>query len=300
MQNKNIQSKQQINYLPRETVICDICQSSESQVVCEVPSFYSDERFTLVRCKQCSLIYVNPRQQEAAKLKNLEKVSEGAVFEHMQERDEEVFRQILNTIQPYCPMGTLMDIGCASGGLLRAASNRGYTVAGVEINQHAVQYAVQHYNLNVQCGTLETTQWKDESFDIVIMVNAIEHLYHPSQTVSHIQRILKPGGFFFCMTPDFNHYATRAAQVFGLMKDADRIDPTGHPYHFTPPTLAELIRRQGFQIIRCGSPISGLFTQRSSAKSWKKQLVRSLATPVIYLSRTIPIGSTIQCIAKRT
>ncbi len=285
-------------YLPREQVNCDICHSAEFNVVCEAQSLYSSERFNLVRCKNCSLIYVNPRQQESAKLADLRKVSEEAVFEKMQDRDEEIFKHILDEIGQYCSSGHLLDVGCASGGLLREAKKRGYRVSGVEVNQRAAQCAITQYALDVRASTLEEACWPESHFDVIILVNTIEHLYHPSKTVTEIFRILKPGGYFYCVTPDFYHYATRFMQFLGWMKNTDRIDPTGHPYHFVPGTLAELIRRQGFTILKCGSPITGLCTRRDGTIGWKRHFLRTTLFPGICLSQIFPIGSTIRCIAQ--
>lgn len=146
----------------------------------------------------------------------------------------------------------------------------------------------------VLSGTLEEAKWPQNSFDIITMIHTIEHLYYPSQTVAEIYRILKPGGYFYCMTPDFNHYATKFVQLFGLMNDVDRIDPTGHPYHFTPYSLSKLIKQQGFDIIECGSPITGLFIKRRKLNN-----LSMMALPVIWLSNIFPIGSTVQIVAKK-
>lgn len=288
-------------YLPRENMTCDICGSAEHKLVCKAKSLYSDELFTLVRCRRCSLVFVNPRQEQNAKLANLTKTSSETSFEDMQQRDDEIYSVILNKIDLHCPnKGLLLDIGCASGGLLLNATRRGYMVAGVEINEHAVHCARETHGLNIRLGPLEEAKWPQASFDIITMINTIEHLYHPSQIVAEIYRILKPGGYFYCMTPDFNHYATRLVQLFGLMNDVDRIDPTGHPYHFTPSSLSKLIKQQGFNIIECGSPITGLFIKRRKlTKNWHQRLICCMVLPVIGLSKIFPIGSTIQLIAKK-
>jgi ubiquinone/menaquinone biosynthesis C-methylase UbiE len=286
--------------LPREAVRCDICQVDDATFVCEAKSLYSEERFRLVRCRRCSLVYVNPRQDEAAKRAQLSDKARGTEkYETDSTHHQPVNRWILESVERYARGGRLLDVGCATGGLLREARARGWDVAGVEINQASVEMARTTYGLTVRAGTLEQARWPDNSFDVVTMIHTIEHVYHPSQVVAEVYRILKPGGLFYCQTPDFHHYATRLAQQFGFMKDTDPIDPTGHPYHFTPRTLATLVERQRFWVLRCGSPITGFFAQRNGHDGWRTRLLQAAALPAVWASRVVPIGSVIECIAQR-
>lgn len=256
--------------LPRESVCCDICKIDETVPVCEAQSLYSEERFTLVRCRRCSLVYVNPRQEELAKHAQLAKTSGTAEIEEHQTRDEDVYRLMMDKIDGFCRRGSLLDVGCATGGLLREARNRGWQVAGVEPAQPLADLATRAYGLKVHGGSLEKARFPNASFDVVVMVHVIEHLYHPSRTVAEVFRILKPGGYLYSMTPDFHHYGVRIAQQFGFLHGHDRNDPTAHPYYFTPNTHASLVTRQGFRLISCGSPISGLFARRNGGEeSWR-------------------------------
>ncbi|MFH1023617.1 MAG: class I SAM-dependent methyltransferase [Planctomycetota bacterium] len=252
-----------------------------------VRSLYSNEQFTLVRCRQCSLIYVNPRQAETAKYDQLLHGGAVSTYEKGQERDRQSFQSILENLEQIAPPGHLLDVGCATGGLLRAARERGWKTTGVEINRDTAAFATREHHLDVHHGTLDELQLPENSFDAVTLINVIEHLYRPSSTLREVYRVLHPGGRLVCLTPDFNHYAIRLAQTVGFLRDADRIDPTGHPYHFTPRTLARLINNQGFQIAHCRSPISGHNILANRSFLW----------PFIAASRLISIGSTIQCLA---
>ncbi len=287
--------------LPRESVACDICGVTDEAFVCEAPSLYSEERFRIVRCRRCGLVYVNPRQQEQAKLAQIASLSGFSAVEETQSRDATVYDLVLDAIARHRPArGLLLDVGAATGGLLRAARERGWQVRGVEAAKPLAQFAAERYGLDVHPGTLEEAQVADGSVDAVVMVHTIEHLYHPSRVVAEVFRVLKPGGCFYSMTPDYHHYAVRAAQRFGVLADADRLDPTAHPYHFTPQTHATLVERQGFRVVWCGSPISGLVAQRGHGRAgWRRTLLRWGVLPAVWASRWLPIGSTTQCLAQR-
>ncbi|BCA54236.1 putative SAM-dependent methyltransferase [Nitrospira sp. KM1] len=52
-----------------ETMCCDLCRSSESDVILRLPDLLlrvTDEVFTIVRCRKCGLAYLNPRPTQAA------------------------------------------------------------------------------------------------------------------------------------------------------------------------------------------------------------------------------------------
>jgi len=285
---------------PRESVCCNICNVDDASLLCEAKSLYSEERFRIVKCRRCSLVYVNPRQAEAAKLAYLTSQKTCDAVEDHQTRDSDVYHSILEAIERYGRPGSLLDVGAATGGLLREARDHGWDVTGVEPAKPLAELAAKTYGLRVVPGTLEEARFPDQSFDAVVMVHTIEHVYHPSKVVAEVFRILKPGGYFYSMTPDFNHYAVSVAQWFGYLKNFDRIDPTAHPYHFTPKTHATLVRRQGFRVVSCGSPISGLFAGRNGHRSaWQSRLLGSAARPAMWLSHVVPIGSTVQCLAQR-
>ena len=285
--------------LPRESVACDICNAVDEQAVCIAQSLYSEERFNIVQCRRCGLIYVNPRQQEAAKLAQIAALSGFSAVEENQIRDTSVYQIILGTIGRRLRRGRLLDVGAATGGLLRDARDRGWEVAGVEAARPLAEFAARNYGLDVFPGTLEEARFPDGAFDVVVMVHTIEHLYHPSRVVREVFRVLKPGGYFYSMTPDYGHYAIRLAQVFGYLRDSERLDPTAHPYYFTPKTHRTLVERQGFKTVWCGSPVSGLIAQRRGGESWQRSLARVAVLPAVWVSQLVPIGSTIQMLAQK-
>ena len=173
-------------------------------------------------------------------------------------------------------------------------------MVGLEAAKPLAEFARTTYDLDVRPSTLEEARLPDASFDVVVMVHTIEHVYHPSRVVAEVFRILKPGGYFYSMTPDFHRYAVRVVQRFGLLKDFDRIDPTAHPYYFTPQTHARLVERQGFRVVWCGSPISGLFAERNGHRpSWARRVLSYASVPIVWMSRVMPIGSTLQCLAQK-
>lgn len=59
---------------------------------------------------------------------------------------------------------------------------------------------------NVRCENLEALTFSDESLDLHITQDVLEHVFHPSKVFSEIARTLKPGGAHIFTTPIVNKH----------------------------------------------------------------------------------------------
>jgi len=64
-----------------------------------------------------------------------------------------------------------------------------------------------------QVATGEKLPYADESFDIVIADNVVEHLSEPVAVFSEVARVLKPSGLFVFKTPNKLHYMPTMARL---------------------------------------------------------------------------------------
>jgi SAM-dependent methyltransferase len=62
-------------------------------------------------------------------------------------------------------------------------------------------------------GRSEELPFRDDSFDIVLSHNVVEHLANPLSSFREIARVLKPGGVVLLQTPNFYYYAIVASQL---------------------------------------------------------------------------------------
>ncbi|MFQ5667571.1 MAG: class I SAM-dependent methyltransferase [Candidatus Binatia bacterium] len=140
--------------------------------------------------------------------------------------------------------GRLLDVGCACGFLLVAARARGFTARGVEPSAWAAAYAREHFKLDVWHGTLEAAPLEPQTYDVVVLADAIEHLHHPRRALAKIYQLLKPAGHLLILTPDLGSLAARVAGVYwwGLLDD--------HYHYFDRRTLRCLLEAEGFVVER--------------------------------------------------
>lgn len=249
--------------LDLEYISCCICDIDDTRLIMKAKSLYSYDYFNIVRCKKCGLIYVNPRIKIEQKKENLKMLENVEYFEKSRLRDNLIYQNVLNEIESINKIkGKILDIGCATGGFLLKAKERGWETYGVEINKNCAKFARQKYNLNVFAGELEDAKFPSQYFDVVVMIHVIEHLYNPLTVIIEIYRILKERGLLYIITPNFNNYIVKFAKKLGYLKEVDKIDPTGHPYMFTKYSLKILLARGGFNILNIKDGITLLRCKR--------------------------------------
>ena len=243
-----------------EITTCDLCGSSEASPVhqgTDLMIHTTDQLFTLVRCKQCGLVYMNPRPFPSEMGRFYPPEYEPYSF-HIPRfsnpwREKLFFygidkrARLIHTLTGKKRRLRLLDIGCSSGVFLaRLQKVFGWDVYGVEPNREAAQFAREKYGLEqVTTGTLDEVHYPDAYFDAVTLWNVLEHLYSPDATLKEIRRILKPGGLLVCAVPNL---AGLDAKLFG--KYWQGYELPRHLYHFTPRTLSKLFRKNGFRIVK--------------------------------------------------
>lgn len=108
---------------------------------------------------------------------------------------------------------TILDIGCGAGGKsLYYASLGANKVIGVDIvESYAEESKALALKLGLQdkfefiCADASKLPFSDNSFDTIIMNDAMEHVAKPELVLTEILRILKKGGRLFVNFPPYNH-----------------------------------------------------------------------------------------------
>jgi SAM-dependent methyltransferase len=101
----------------------------------------------------------------------------------------------------------VIDIACGSGyGSKMLADAGARSVRGFDISESAVAYANERFaspNLSYAQGNAENlAAVADNSVDVVVSFETIEHLEHVDKYLLEMMRILRPGGQFMVSTPE--------------------------------------------------------------------------------------------------
>jgi len=134
-----------------------------------------------------------------------------------------------------------LDVGCATGVLVRYMYDRGWDSMGLEVCVPAAEYAQANRGVRVQVGTLESQEWQWGTYDLIHSSHVIEHVPDPNEYLSLQHKLLKPGGYIIVTTPN-----TKSFQA-AFMGASWRSAIADHVHLFSRTHLGELLVRAGFE-----------------------------------------------------
>lgn len=120
---------------------------------------------------------------------------------------------------------TVLDIGCGAGGKTVFYASQGVRkIVGVEILEKYRKEAeklAEKYNIEDKfefvCADASKTPFEDETFDTIIMNDAMEHVDQPEKVLEECYRILKKNGRLYLNFPPYNHpYGAHLSDAIGM------------------------------------------------------------------------------------
>jgi 2-polyprenyl-3-methyl-5-hydroxy-6-metoxy-1,4-benzoquinol methylase len=164
------------------------------------------------------------------------------IDQHYSEAFQKIaFGDFLRILRPYRQTGQLLDVGCSIGGFLSAANRAGWVEHGIDISP-SVDVARQA-GLRVERGRLEEVDFPPAAFDVITMIDVIEHINHLDGLMKRIRTLLRPHGALLVVTPNLTSLNSRL-----LRQRWTAIEPDDHLVLFTPHTLARLFGQYGFSL----------------------------------------------------
>jgi SAM-dependent methyltransferase len=134
------------------------------------------------------------------------------------------------------PGRKVLDLGCRDGALTQAFL-AGNDVTGVDADQEALAAAAE-LGIETRWADLDQPlELGDDSFDVVVAGELLEHLRDPQALVAEIRRVLRPGGTFVASVPNAYRLKGRVLFLFGRPPEND---PT-HLQMFSPADVRELL-----------------------------------------------------------
>ena len=138
--------------------------------------------------------------------------------------------------------GRWLDVGAATGFFLSIVQRFGFEPSGVEMSAYAAGVA-RDKGFSVITGT--SAQVPDEpKYDVVSMIDVIEHVSDPRAEILRVRELLKDGGLFFLDTQDTGSlYARIMGRRWHL------IVPPEHVNYFSRKNLSLLLTQCGFDVL---------------------------------------------------
>ncbi len=149
-----------------------------------------------------------------------------------------------------------LDVGCSSGSLIRALKSLGVAAEGVEPMPKPAQ-AASDYGFKVYQGYLEELSLPENAYNLITLIEVIEHLRNPVALLTECHRLLETGGILVIRTGNIDSWTVKFMQ-----EKWDYLSPgIGHISLFSPGSMRVLAERTGFILEKINYHSVSLFKQ---------------------------------------
>ncbi|HXQ25257.1 MAG TPA: class I SAM-dependent methyltransferase [Candidatus Acidoferrales bacterium] len=232
---------------------CPLCGGMERK-----PLFRRDQ-WEIVECARCTMVFIGSELAYDVQAREHDWMDEHAKEKTRRKEKQPVMLFLSRCLRPLRPdtngrmlsqtlrwrrEGKLVDFGCGDGGFLALAA-RHFDVTGIELSPRGAELSRQRVPTGkILEGPLteRAAALPEKSFDVVTQFGYIEHEWQPLAGLRAAYRVLKPGGITVLKTPNFSSWnrSIRGMNWCGYHIPA-------HCNYFTPRTLAEILRKAGFE-----------------------------------------------------
>jgi 2-polyprenyl-3-methyl-5-hydroxy-6-metoxy-1,4-benzoquinol methylase len=266
---------------------CDFCGSGQFEIALTKRGVLTQHTFNIVRCAGCGHVRVSPRiPDELIPALYDDAYYRGEGFDRTVNYSEEaqrdyrssrIVRAICATVsQCFAPVTAVkaLDIGCGLGDMVLGMRDCGFDAAGSDSSPMAGE--VLRRRGVPTLDDLETNPERyDGYFDLITCVEVIEHVTEPTEFLHYLSRLVRPGGFIFFLTGNWN--------IQRRISGTPYIMPEGHIQYFTPKSLERFIRKAGLQPYQV--PVNyAWYASRYLPEKTPKPILRMLCAAAVRLA----------------
>jgi 2-polyprenyl-3-methyl-5-hydroxy-6-metoxy-1,4-benzoquinol methylase len=240
--------------------LCPVCGAREAVVFLEGADHTLDssefgssrkkiEHGRILRCKKCRFGFSQFRPSDE-QLSSLYRKMDNEVYDQELPGRRKTAQRHLRLLQSYAgdKPGHLLDVGCASGLLLKGAADAGWTVTGVEPSEvfFTKAHAMVGSQGTVMHGTLQEVNLPDRAFDAETVWDVLEHVQQPVEFLQLCASKLKPGGHLLVNVPNLDSASAR------LLGKRWPLFLAEHLNYFNPASLRTLAAKVGLTEVKMG------------------------------------------------
>jgi len=141
--------------------------------------------------------------------------------------------------------GTVLDLGSGDGLFLSLLREKGVPGEGLDISEEGVaktrskglKSSIFDFNEKIPSG--------DNTFDTVVMLDLLEHLYDPETLLAEAARVSKKS--VIISVPNFNSLPARLQVMFGRVPENNRPNK-GHIFWFNYDNLSKMFQENNLKV----------------------------------------------------
>ena len=239
-------------------VACRICGAENSRFLCRNRNEHSRTTWLdSFRCADCGSVFIGNRIHSDELAEAYASLDVAAYYRETAVASTAKFAKAVDDIAGLAaPSATILDIGGGDGAFLRALKAQGFGQLSV--------HEISGVELPDMSGVAETVYRDDDyasmptaAFDIVTLMDVMEHVADPAAAFTAARRVLRTGGLLYVHTPVVTALdrAMHLAQGMPLIGGAGRAWQRArtsifHLQIFAPRALRRLAERHGFVVTR--------------------------------------------------
>lgn len=153
------------------------------------------------------------------------------------------YERLVKSLSQFRQTNRWLDVGCGAGHLIEVAKSANWEVVGTELSIVAVR-RLQEKGYIVYNALLKDLPEPRQSFDIVTLIEVLEHVPEPVDLLREVREFLRPGGCLYMTTPNARSLAV-------LLKGIEEVlRPPDHLWIWSPLSLRKLLLHTGFRPVK--------------------------------------------------
>ena len=199
-------------------------------------------------CKKCNLIFSdfiyefddNNLEQKYSNVEDKKYISEI-------EFKKKYFLNLYYKIKNYINIdSSVLEIGSYYG-VLGNILNKSKLIkkySGLELSEHAAKFSKSQFNLNIINETIETHYERNETYDLIILADVVEHFRDPFLSFALIEKMLNNNGTVIFTTFDMDSFYPKFRKI-----NYHWIIPF-HLFFFSKKTLSRILEERNLRIVK--------------------------------------------------
>lgn len=156
-------------------------------------------------------------------------------FHWWHQHKRRLIHQFINKL--FIHPGKVLDLGAGTGKILSELKAKGWQVQGVDSSPQAIKWSQKRgVKLKLADSAKQSLPFPSDHFDLILVLDFLEHLQSESKTLSNINKVLKPSGHLIVTVPAHPN----------LYSYWDKM--LGHYRRYDEATLRKVLKNNGFKI----------------------------------------------------
>ena len=183
--------------------LCNLCKSRKAKLLFRWNRYPDGWVGDIYKCEECRLVYREPIFDKSAE----RKVSGSLEFRpdspsRFDKRQKAIYLNILKQMEQYRCLNRVLDVGSGYGHFVKLSIDNGWEGIGVEPRSELAEFSERNLGMPVRKVSFEKADLPEASFDVITLINVLEHLPDPLEALLKANRLLRSGGAVFIRTPN--------------------------------------------------------------------------------------------------